>query len=152
MQLLLLALVACGSAPSEVPADAGPAASITVHKPEEGKSSSFTLLVSNSPEAEAMLKKVGESVHVSMVVHDGIGGDDGTYREKEFDLPAEGGILEVPGLDLSPVKPGKGPLSEYALTVTSTRKKQENNLLNCSFLGGGVAEIGPRMNVECTPL
>lgn len=152
MQMLLLALIACGSAPSEIPADAGPAASITVHKPEEGKSSSFTLVVGTSPEAEALLKKVGEGVHVSMVVSDGISGDDGTYREKEFDLPAEGGILEVPGIDLSPVKPGAGPLKEFSLNVYSTRKKQENNLINCSFLGGGLAEIGPRMNIDCTPL
>ena len=164
--LALLALAACGGtpapAPAEVPVAAPPAApapeaapvpegaSVTVHPVEEGKSLPFTLVVGMSPEATKLLQSKGEGVEISVVLSDGNAGDEGGFREQRFEVPADGGIVNVLATDLSPVK-GR-PLVDFSINAYSTRKSSETNLVNCSFVGGAVKEIAPRMTVECKPL
>ena len=92
------------------------------------------------------------TVTVSVTFHDGISGDEGGSREITFSMGAEGGILEVPATDLSPVKAANGPLTEYSIDVFSARRSSENNLLNCTYVGGAVKDMLARALVECKPL
>ena len=127
------------------------AAHRTKHVEEEGKSIPFTLLVAVDAGAEKALRAKGQTIEVSVTVLDGVGGDDGGFREKRMELPADGGILEVPAMDLSAVKGGRA-LTEFSVNVYSKRKGSETNVINCDYLGGAVGEITGRMNVNCRAL
>jgi hypothetical protein len=127
------------------------AAHRTQHTQEAGKSLPFTLLVAVDAGAEKALRAKGQTIEVSVTVLDGVGGDEGGFRETRLDLPADGGILEVPAMDLSPVKGGRA-LTEFSVNVYSKRKGTEPNVINCDYLGGAVGEITGRMNVNCRAL
>ena len=171
--LLSLVLLACSTepAPKKAPkkTEAGPkvghpeggsgagveptaAAHATEHHKEEGKSLPFVLTVGVSPEAKALLTSKGEKIAISVDFLDGADGDDGGYRREEFEVEGDGGIVDVPAVDLSPVKAANGPLTEFSINVYSARKSSTDNLINCTYSGGPVAEIAPRMVIECKPL
>lgn len=130
--------------------DDEPAAHRTQHTQQEGKSINFTLLVGVTPDAVKKLKSSHQTIEVSLVVHDNVGGDDGGFRENRQELPAEGGILEFPAMDLSPVK-GR-PLTDFSVNAYSKRSGNQPNVLQCEYLGGTVSEMAGRMNIECKAL
>lgn len=127
-----------------------PHASRTVHPREPGKSLPFTLVVAVDQPAKSLLTAKGESIRVLVTFSDGVPGDEGGYREQSFVLPADGGIVNVPGVDLSPVK-GR-PLIDFSVTVSSARKAAPDNLLACDPLTGAVDTLLPRLVVNCKPL
>jgi len=171
--LLTVALAACGKAAAPAPAaeptkaeaaaepaaapaaepTAGddPHASRTEHVRQPGHSLPFTLVVALDPAAQAMMKAKGEAIAVDVTVDDGIPGDDGGYRRHEVELPGDGGIVEVPGLDLSPVKERRA-LTNFSITVSSARKSGPTNLLACDASSGAVDTLLPRMVINCKRL
>lgn len=140
------------AAPAE-PAAAGadPHASRTAHAAAPGKSLPFTLVVALDPAAAAMMKAKAESIAVDFTVDDGVPGDDGGFRNLSFTLPGDGGILEVPGVDLSPAKESRA-MTNFSITVHSARKSGPNNLLSCDASAGAVDTLLQRMVVNCKSL